>query len=275
MAIPSVVNWPGVRELSFPVSGAGSNIPAGTLLMPGVTGGTNYGVAIPITAASNLGGIGVLGENHIYGSSGDATTATLVRWFPLPGLNGASTALGVSVGSNNGPFPSHPLTLFSSATVLQIDYSLVSTVAVVSQTTTTTVVTSFEDNFDGGYYYVNAGTGIGQLMFIKASSSGNITTGTAPTVSLDSTSKLTKVLPFFHTKPVWKINTTTVPNTLDSTAAIGTGRASVVGQYIVKNGAVSRLDPYIHNNMQGLNSVNQFSLFAQVQVIDTILDPLA
>lgn len=275
MAIPSIVNWPGIRDLSFPVSGAGANIPVGTLMMPGATGGTNDGVAIPVTAASNFLGIGVLNEAHNFGQSGDATTATLVRWFPTPGANGGSTSLNVAVGSGNGPFPSHPITLFSTATLLQIDYSLAATVAVASQTTTTVVVTSFEDNFDGGWIYVNAGTGIGQLLFVKASSSGNVTVGAAPTVSLDTSSKLTKVLPFFHTKPVWKINTATVANTLDSTAAIGTGRASCVGQWISKNGQVARLDPLIHNNMQSLNSLAQFSLFAQLGVIDTILDPIA
>lgn len=275
MAIPQIVNWPGIRDLVFPVSGAGSNIPAGTLMMPGDNDDLNLGVAIPVTAASNLLGIGVLNEAHNYGQSGDALTQSSTRWYPTPGASGASSALNVAVGSNNGPFPSHPISLFSTATLLQIDYSLASTVAVVSNTTTTVVVTSFEDNFDGGWIYVNAGAAVGELLFVKGSDSGNITLLAAPTTALTSTSKLTKVLPLFHTKPVWKVNTTTVANTLDSTAAIGTGRAACVGQWIMKNGQVARLDPALHNDTSGYNSLTQFSLFAQLGVIDTILDPIA
>lgn len=275
MAIPQVVSWPAMRELLFPVSGAGANIPAGTLLMPGVTAGTNLGVAIPITAASNLGALGILNEMHNYAASGDATTATLVRWFPSSGVAGGSSLLNVAVGSNGGPFPSHNVSLLDTATVLQMDYDLTATVAVASNTTVSIVITNLETNIDSGYFYVTAGTGIGQLLCIKSSTGGTATMYQAPTTGLDSTSKVAKILPLFHEYPVWKINSATAANTLGSTAAIGTGRATQLASFISKNGQISRLDPKLHDQASGLNSLAQFSIFSHMALIDTILHPLA
>lgn len=275
MAITHLVNYPDIREIGFPVSGAGSNIPVGTLMMKGATGGTNKGVLIPVTSTSNTRSLGLLNGPHNFGSSGDATTATLVQWFPIPGFSGGSTLLGnASVSGSLGIYPSHAVELFDTATCIKVDYDLTSTVTVVSNTTTTVVVTSFEDNYDGGYIYVNAGTGIGQLFFVQASSSGNITIPATPTVGLDSTSKLTKIQPLFLDTLVWKVNTTTQPTTIDSTAAAGTGRAVCLAQFINLNGLITRLDPKIYSGRTGLNSLSQLAFSSYLQVVDTALHPV-
>lgn len=267
MAITEVVLSPaGKAALLFPVSGAGSNIPLGTPLMRGATGGTNKGVLIPITATSNAHGVGILTRNHVFAASGDATTATLVSWFAQ---NGQLT-------SGNTAFPSHGVEWFDTGVLCRVEYSLASTVAVASASSTSVVVTSFEDNFDGGWIYVNAGTGIGQLFFVQASSSGTITIPATPTTALDTTSKLTKIMPYFLDTPVWKINTTTVPTTLDSTAATGTGRAVCMGSFLQKGDGISQvMDPKAYSGATGLNSISQLVFWSYMQFVDTAWHPVA
>lgn len=262
MAIAEVVQSVSKWERLFPVSGAGANIPVGTILMPGATGGTNLSILIPATATSNARCIGLLNELHKFSASGDATTATLVDWF-YPG----------QLGTGNTAFPSHPVELFDNAVTVRYDYSLASTVAVASASSATLTITSFEANFDGGWVYVNAGTGIGQILFVASSSSGSCVLTSAATTQLDSTSKLTKVLPHFYETPVWLVNTTTAPTQLNSTAAAGTGRAVTLAQMIQRNGIEQRLNPKSHHNNSGLNSLNQFALYAFMCMQNTAFTP--
>lgn len=273
MASTYVVNYADMRDLGFPVSGAGSNIPVGTLLMRGATGGTNKGVLIPVTASSNAHGLGVLNGAHNFGASGDATTSTLVQWFPVSAFDGSSYLLGNKL--TGGPYPSHPVDLFDTMTAVKVDYDLTTTIAVASATTTTVVVTSFEDNYDGGFIYVNAGAGIGQLEFVQASSSGNITIPATPTVALTSSSKLTKIQPLFLDTIVWTVNTTTAPTIIGGTAAAGTGRAVNLANFISLNGLSTRLDPKIYNNAQGLNNVTGLNFYSYLGLVDTAFHPVA
>lgn len=265
MAVVEVVHSTSKREFTFPVSGAGSNIPAGTPLMPGATGGTNKSIAIPITATSNARGIGLLNELHKFSASGDATTATLVDWF--------YQNAGAQLASTNTSFPSHPVELYDNATIVRMDYSLVSTVAVASASSATLTITSFEANFDGGWVYVNAGTGIGQLLFVASSSSGSCVLTSAATTQLDSTSKLTKVLPIFYETPIFLVNTTTVPTQLDSSAAAGTGRAVCLRSLFQKNGLEVILNPKSFHNTTGYNSLTQFALYSLLNFQNTAFHP--
>lgn len=273
MASTYVVQNQAIKQLLFPVSGAGSNVPVGTLLMPGVTAGTNIGVLIPVTASSNADAVGVLNELHNYSGSGDATTATLVQWFPLPAVNSNAYQLGVKL-SGGGPYPSHPVELLDNSIAIKVDYSLVSTVAVASATTTALTITSEVANEDSTFVYVNAGTGIGQLGFIKSSTTDTLTLISALTTTLDSTSKLTKILPLFMNTVVWLVNSTTVPTQLDSVAGLGSGRACVLANFINKNGLVRQLDPKIDHNAQSLNSLAQLGFSSFLQVQDTSLHPI-
>lgn len=258
--------------MGFPVSGAGSDIPVGTLMIPGVTGGTNIGVLIPATATSTVDCLGVLNELHDYSECGDALTQTLTRWFPLPALNSGSYQLGAKLAG--GPYPSHRVDLIDTMVSVKVDYSLASTVAVASATTTALTITSEVSGEDSTFVYVNAGTGIGQLGFIKSSTTDTLTLISALTTTLDSTSKLTKVLPLFYSLVIWKVNTTTQPTTLDSVAGNGSARAAVLANFITINGLQSRLDPYVFHNSQSLNSLSQFALSSYVGIQNSLFHPI-
>ncbi len=267
-----VINWADMRSILFPVSGAGTDVPVGTPLMRGVTAGTNKGVLIPITATSNAHGLGILSEFHDYSASGDALTATLTQWFPVANPGGSSYLNAVITGA---PLPSHQVDLYDTATVVKMDYDLAATVAVASASTVTLTVTSAEADWDSGFVYVNAGTGIGQLLNIVSGTSGSIVLQTTPTVEPDNTSKLTKIMPLFYDTPVFKINTATVPTIIASTAAAGTGRAVNLANFICINGLSTRMDPKIYNQTNSLNSVSQLAMYSYLGFLDTALHPVS
>ena len=275
MAVTSVVQYDSKREILFPVSGAGSNIPVGAGMMPGATLGTNSGVLIPWTAASNTHCLGILNAPHNYAASGDALTTTLDQWFPLAGFNGGSQLLGNTVQAN--VFPSHPVDICDTAVLVKMSYNLASTMAVASYSSPTVTITNEITGKDSGFLYINAGTGIGQLAFITVSNAGSDTlvSATPLTTALDSTSKLTQVLPLFYQLPVWKVNTTTVSTLLDSTAAVGTGRAAFIANYIQKNGDSFQLDPQTFHNSQGLNLLTQFDLYSFLAMQSTMFHPVS
>lgn len=275
MAVTSVVNYDSKRELLFPVSGVGANIPVGTVMIPGATLGTNNGVLIPCTATSNLHGVGLLNEAHVYGNSGDALMTALIPWYPLAGFKGGSTLLGAVQNSQAQYWPSHPVDLFDTAVLVKMSYNLASTMAVASYATTSITITNEITGKDSGFDYINAGTGIGQLAFITVSNSGSDTILVAPTVALDNTSKLTQILPLFYQLPVWKINSTTQPTTIDSTAAVGTGRASIMANFIQKNGDSFYLDPYTFSNAQGLNLLAQLDFYSFLAMQSTAFHPVS
>lgn len=249
----------------FPFSGAGVDVPVGAFVQAGLTAGTNVGVAIPGVAtagdATNFH-IGVLGEMHDFSVSGDATTQTLVTWFP--GFGAADSAC-----------PSHAIQLGRTANVVKLPYDLTSTVTVTSATSTVISITSAENSLDGGFIYVNAGTGIGQLEFIKSSTTSDITVIAAMTTTLGASSRLTKVLPHFHQFPTWLVNTTVQGTQLASQAAVGTGRGVNLGSFIVRNGLESRLDPKAFNNTQSLNSLASFELYSFYVLNNSIFSPIA
>lgn len=273
MAITSVINNADIRALGFPVSGAGSNIPVGTLMMAGATNGTNKSIAIPVTAASNTLGLGVLIGPHNFAASGDALTQTLTQMFPISGFESSQYLQGNKL--SGGPYPSHAIDLFDTSVVVKISYSLVSTVAVASATTTALTVTGEVAGEDGAFVYVNAGTGIGQLGYIKSSATDTLTLISALTTTLTSSSKLTKILPIFYTTVIWLVNTTTAPTLLDSVAGNGTGRAAVLANFLNLNGLSTRLDPKIYHNTQSLNTVAGLEFYSYLNLTDTIFHPLA
>lgn len=264
MAICQVVENPNAKDVKlFPVSGAGANIPVGTIMMPGATNGTNEAVAIPVTSSSNADAIGVLAEKHNYSASGDATQATLVSWF----------ANGV-MGSTNTAFPSHPIELCNNAVVIRVDYDLASTVAVASAISTALTVTGSVAGFGGSFVYYNAGTGIGQLVFIKSSTTDTLTLVGATGTTADNTTKITQILPIFHNLVVWLVNTTTVPTKLGSVAGEGSGRALILGQYIQRNNVEERMDPKVCHGLTGLNSLTTLNMYAKLMIQDSCFDPI-
>lgn len=274
MANTYVTNYKDIRAILFPVSGAGSNIPVGTVLMRGVTAATNIGVLIPCTAASNARGIGLLAEPHIYANSGDATTAgTVAQWF-APVTGGGSSSFQ-NAASITGYYPSHPVDLFDTATIVKVDYDLTSTTAVASASTTALTVTGAVAGEDSSFVYVNAGTGIGQIGFIKSSTTNTLTLTSALTTTLDSSSKLTKIIRLFEDTVIWKVNSTTNPTILDSTAGVGTGRAVVLANFLQTNGIIQRFDPKLQHNMQGVNNIAQLYMYSYLGLVDSAFHPIS
>jgi hypothetical protein len=281
MAICQVAVNPNAKQyVVLPVSGAGSNIPVGTLMRAGATQGTNEGVAIPYASGSPATsgtalGIGILQELHNFAVSGDATQTTLVQWFQVGAMLGASYAPGASVNAGN-PFPSRKIELFDNSILFRIDYA-VGAVAVASYSAPTITITSEVAGFGGGFVYVNGGTGIGQLGFIASSTAGSmaLVTGKTFTTPLDSTSTLTKILPHFYSTPIWKVNTTTAPTLLDSVAGAGSGRGACLGSYIQRNNMEDRLDPLIFNNMQSLSGLAVLNFYSLMQAQSTVFHPIA
>lgn len=272
-----VVNWADMRALGFPVSGAGSNIPYGTVMMPGTSNGTNKSILIPCTATSTARGIGLLAENHTYSVSGDALTQTLTQYYAIPGFAGQSLAPGGAPAVGGLIYPTHRVDLFDTFTAVKMDYYLASTLAVASATTTAITVTGEIAGQDGTFVYVNAGTGIGQLGFIKSSTTDTLTLISALTTTLDSTSKLTKILPLFWEQATLLVNTTTAPTRIDSAVAITSSgaRALPLANFLSINGLPARIDPKIHHNYQGLNSVSQLNMFAYTAFQDSAFHPIS
>lgn len=272
MAITEVVISPaGKLAYGFAVSGAGSNIPVGTLMQQGKTAATNLPIAIP--AIATLGDstdfpIGILAELHNYSASGDATVSgTVVSWYP----NGI-------LATNNTQFPFRSIELLDVSVIFRMDYAIANAtqVAVASASSTVLTITSTEANLDGAFAYVMGGTGIGQLAFVKSSTTSAWTVTSAMATACDSTSKLLKILPNLYNTPTYLVNTATVPTALDSIAAIGTARAIVLGSYLQKSdGIPQRMDPKVMNGMTGLNSISNLAFFSHLQVQNSIWHPLA
>jgi len=146
---------------------------------------------------------------------------------------------------------------------------------VASYSSGTVTITNLEDNIDTGFLYVVAGTGKGQLEFIKTSASGECEVESAFATDLDNTSDVVKILPLFHQLVVWTVPSATAGTKIGTTAAAGSGRASILERYIVRNGVTELLDPDTHGGLADLDDLSQFELYAVLQLIDTALNPIA
>lgn len=262
-----VKTLPAQGTMLMPVNGSGVDVPAGTLLMKGTGAGSDtasLSTLIPVTASSNAHVVGVLGDLHKFSVVGDATTQTLKNWYP---------------GFASQNVPSHDVDLIDTVHMVRVPYSLSSTgisVTSVSGSDLVYNIGTVEANLDGGFIYINAGSGVGQLGFIKASATNtSISIISALTTVGTSSSKLIKILPLFYDTPIWKVNSTTFGTMLDTTGAAGTGRAVVLGNFISVNGVESRLDPKAYHNSQGLNSVGALDIYAYVGLVDTAFHPIA
>lgn len=273
MAICQVAVNPNAKDYKvLPVSGAGSNIAVGALMMPGATSDTNEGVAIPVTASSNLRVLGVLRELHNYAFTGDALQATLTRWFNVGATVGSGYAPGAAV-TPGSPVPSHPIELIDNSILVRVDYAT-GAVAIASATSTDWTITSETQGQGGSFAYINAGIGVGQLAFIWKTSSGHMFPVSALTTTLTSASVLTKILRHFYETPIWKVSSATAPTLLDSVAGDGTGRAICLGSYIQRGNQDDRLDPYTFHNMQSLNALAVLNFYSLLQLQNTAFHPV-
>ena len=136
--------------------------------------------------------------------------------------------------------------------IAEYDKSLTD-IDVVSSTSTATTLGTCDDNMDGGWLYVNSGTGIGQLAFIGAASTTVMTLDTTDAwgTTPDSTSDVILV------RPPWAGNID-----LDSTAYKSiqtdedtTGEITAIENYIESSKvAFGPMRPRQHHMLSGLNS---------------------
>jgi len=236
------------RLQSLPVDGNGSDILAGAVLMPGVTDENNRSVAILATGAA-ADSIGILAELHDFSVSGDSTPdtgAALVQRGVIPFLPGCEVAADMADDASND-------------------------VDVASATSTVLTITSVEDDIDGSWIYVRAGTGAGLVLYCKESASGTMTLKSASTTTLDNTSKLIILRRLFHKTAELDSTGTKIK----STAAAGSLPWRVIGNQFRKAGQEIwlDLDPAKHHN---LNLSGQSPVFRQILVpVDTLHNPVA
>lgn len=238
-----VVKYGNDCVTNLPVSGAGSDIPAGAMLKPGVTAGTDFGSLVLMAANSTAGAdkIGILRELHDYSASGDTTNAGTV-------------------------FKTHPVQLVVPGRVIRAYYST-SVVVTCTQavSTTTMTVTSLEDNIDGSFLYVQAGTGAGQTNYLTAAASGSCTLKAAFTTNLSTDSTFIKILRRFHQLVALNADGTE----LASYDAVGVHQCVVIDSFIERNGNIVQLDPTKHAALTGLNSLRSIRFAADIMWRDS------
>jgi hypothetical protein len=220
-AIVKTGRYPAIVRVPF--TGKGAICKTGRMVIPGVTQGTDLGLAIASTANADwTDAIGLLRGDSVVAS--DSVQAGTTWTFA-------------------------EVELIDSYNLVEIDYSTATAdlVTVISFTGTTITITSLENNADCGWFYVAAGTGVGQLMFATACTGGTATIKTAPTVALDATSKLVHIKRFGH-----KLHFTNTAGQLASQAAVGSVKFFTLETYIDSpaNGIPKQiLDPTKHDNI--------------------------
>ncbi len=204
--------------IEVPIYGGAADIAQGALIMPGVTAGTDLGLAITASGAA-ADSIGALVALHDYSVVGDSSVL------------GTSWVYGrVELNDQYTPF--------------NVEYDQSDTAAVASTAGTTVTITSLEDNIDTSWLYAVSGTGAGKLAFLTASASGSATSKTA--TGWDSTTTVIKILRIFH--QLAKLNTAATK--IGTDAAAGSWTVCILENMFEANGyPLQRLDPTKHDNL--------------------------
>jgi len=200
----------------IPIYGAGSGLLEGATIMKGATAGTDQGFGVIATAASLASVLGVLAEVHADpGAAGDDSKqdGTVITYRKV-----LINPFAVFLAEN---YPGS----------LAID---------AASATTNVVITNLEDNIDGGWILGSDG----MLQYLTASAAGSATTKSAH--GWDAADTATKILPLFHALLTLK----TTAEKLQNAAAVGTGKARVIENYIQAAGVPrQKLDPTKHSGI--------------------------
>lgn len=249
-----IVRGSPARLMTVEVDGNGSAISEGAVVMPGVTDETDRSVAIVASGAA-ADAIGLLAEAKAAAAANDpdpeaGTKFEAAQFDVIPFLPGCEVAAELANDADND-------------------------VDVASATATVITITSLEDDIDGSWVYVRAGTGVGQLGYIVASASGNFTLKNATGLTtLDSTSKVLILRRKFH-QLVELNGTTNAATKIGSTAAAGSLPWRVLRNEFKRAGTERwvQLDPTKHHGLTGLNS--QSVVFRQIlSPANTLFSPL-
>ena len=255
-----IINYDANYRYNVPIYGGAADIASGALIKPGVTAGTDFGAAIVAASGANStelnpDKLGILKDELDYSADGET----------------------LGDGTN---FVTKEVEPISAWRVCRMEFSqasadLIECTQAVS--TATMTVTSMEDNIDASFIYVVSGTGAGQMNFLTAAASGSFTLKAAFGTNLDTTSKFIKILRRFH--PWMALNAGTTLGTgskISSGAAQGGTRCRVLDIFIRRSGGsqLEQLNPEIHDDLTGLNSLTGLKFFADVIMIDTVPNEL-
>lgn len=223
-----LISFKQENAYEFPVSGNGTNLVNGALLSAGQAQGQ-----LRVT------------------QGGTTTSADYVAI-----LRQAHTASGFDTTVSGTVFTTRKCELVFRGQYLEAYWSMASADLITctqAVSTTTLTLTSLETDISAGFIYVVSGTGAGQTNYITASASGSCTLKAAFTTSLDTTSKIIKILPRFNQLVAFS----TDGISLSSTAAAGGGTVVILDTFIVRNGAREVLDPTKHSALTGLSDAAQ------------------
>ena len=104
----------------------------------------------------------------------------------------------------------------------------------------------------------------------SASAAGSATLKAAFGTSLDTSSRLIKILPRFHLTG----RLTADGLRLASAAAVGATDIFVLNNYIIRNGSEASLNPTAHDALSGLNGLASLRFEADVVIQDTFAHPI-
>lgn len=150
------------RIVKVALDGGGSDIVKGALLTMGVTAANDLGAFI-ISGAAGADAFGILLQLHDFSEVGDSTIE-----------DGLLRVMG-------------EVEMLMPGDLVAVEYDQTDTVALASGSTTTGVVTS-SDEETGCWHYFTAGSGIGQLAYIKSYSTDTATYKSALTTDPSSSS---------------------------------------------------------------------------------------
>lgn len=210
-----------LRSVKIPITGGGSIIADGTIIMAGATQGTNLGLGIAYASGTPA---------NIFGK-----------------LLGASVVANDSVQAGT-TWTFAEIELLDDVKLAEMEYSMATAdlLAVTSVSGTTVTITSLENNADCGWMYAVSGTGAGLLAFCTAINGGTATTKTA--TGWDSTTKIIRVHRVGH-----GLIALNASSQIKTTAAAGAFTALVYENYIDFQGnGITKvlLDPTKHDNLQ-------------------------
>lgn len=224
--------------IKVPVTGGGTAIVDGAMLMPGVTQATNMGLAI----------------------LGDAASAQAIGW-----LKGAHAVAKDSTQTGT-IWTFRDVELIRPAQLVEWECSQVAadTIGITSVSGTTVTPAGTEENGgDTSWYYAVSGTGAKLLSFNTAVNGGTATSRTA--TGWDSTTKIIKIPRIF----MRTLLLNTAKTKIKSQAAVGALTVDVMETYIVDNKAgitKQQLDPTKHDNLTLINPTFSVRVLHRVTV---------
>ena len=227
---------------NLPIYGGGADVKRGAFVGVGATPGTDNGLLIKKSGSSAIPDIlGQLQELLDYSEEGESLIA--------------GTA-----------FVTKPVLLAQPFRIFRVQYDPTSVISATQAVSTTTItLTSLEDDIDAAFLYVQSGVGLGQTNYLTASASGSATLKAAFGTSLDTTSRLLKILPRFH--DIISLNSD--GTMLASQAAAGAVKGMVIDTYIKRNERLEQLNPTKHDALTSLNGLRTIRFFADIAIRDT------